>query len=58
MEELNMAPEQNQDGYMSKHQKNFDELMLHLARDLKQYSGPDLVKGLELWVIMFNIRRS
>jgi len=58
MEEVSMAPEPTQESCMGKHQKNFDELMLHLARDLRQYSGPELVKGLELWVMMFNIRRS
>ena len=58
MEEVAVAQEPKQDSCMGKHQKNFDELMFHLARDLKHYSGPELVKGLELWVTMFNIRRS
>lgn len=58
MEGLNVAPEPKQESYMGKHQKDFDILMLQLAQNLKHASGEELIKGLELWVTMFNIRRS
>ncbi len=58
MEEVSVVPEPKQDSYMGKHQKDFDVLMLHLAQNLKHASGEELIKGLELWVTMFNIRRS
>ena len=50
--------EPNQEGYLERHLRNFDELMVHLAAELKQAHGDELHKGLELWLKLFEIRRS
>jgi hypothetical protein len=50
--------ETNQESYLGRHLRSFDELMVHLAADLKQAHGDELHKGLELWLKMFEIRRS
>lgn len=50
--------EPNQESYLGRHLRSFDELMVHLAADLKQAHGDELHKGLELWLKMFEIRRS
>lgn len=50
--------EPNQESYLGRHLRSFDELMVHLAADLKQAHGDELHKGLELWLKMFEILRS
>ena len=50
--------ETKQEGYLERHLRNFDELMVHLAAELKQAHGDELHKGLELWLKLFEIRRS